>query len=347
MLSGHYRLLPVQYRAEEADIRLIQAPRSLRSCVRGWESTVRCGRQLGALGRGPHPGWPLDPELASLDTQLVKKYNLGRNRRDSRPLRREDIDPRVIAAVIDQMNAMREELLAVTADAFAAMHEALAPLRERMPQNWPPPPNGTDLGEFYQVLGEGIPLSFVPDREVVSALLKAPHYEARVAILVERTVEVISDCRVALDEHPPHSALQDVTPLVTEALEVLEAGHYASAQALAVCVIDTILLKALRTRRYWKLKEAIRSNDPEAAFFQGPSCRFAFALQPGISFLEKWDPLNGERLPDHLSRHATIHGASTKHLTAGNAVISVLLATSLLLGVSEWLGASDTPASTG
>jgi hypothetical protein len=127
---------------------------------------------------------------------------------------------------------------------------------------------------------------------------------------------------------------------VHETLTVLQDGHFASAQALAVCISDKLLHTTWQTRKYPKIVKGIESTDLDEAFYQG-LYRYALASKPAASFLVAWDSLSGVPLPDRLSRHATVHGVSADHLTKGNAIIAVLLGTSLLLGASEWNRASE------
>jgi hypothetical protein len=289
----------------------------------------------------------------------VVDYNLGRiHRATDRPLKPEDIPPEVLAAVVESMDRWRESLAATIGpaidairvlrplldtynQAFAVVAETLAPIYARMPQNWPPPANGEDLDEFLTVLHEGIPLAYIPERATVSELLEAPNYESRVKVLVNRNAEIIADCHVALDAHHSlHADVANLKPLLQEALSVLNLGHHASAQALAVCVSDTLLHRTLQTRRYRKIIKRIESADLDDAFYTGVY-RFELALRPVISFLDDWDSLSGDLPPDRLSRTATVHGASPEHLSGGNATIAVMLATSLLLGVSEWHQVSE------
>lgn len=284
-------------------------------------------------------------------------YNLGTNRGCSNGLKPQDIDPRFIAAVLQSVEQMREELSEMAApaieavrklqavrDSFQQVADQLAPtfaaLHRRVPHNWPPSPDGLELDGFYRVLAEGIPLAFVPGRDSVAALVEAPDYASRVDVLIDRAEHVIDECRATLAEHPLHSSTQGMRPLLDEALTVLSAGHFASAQALAVCISDTLLHETWQMRSYQRIVKGIESTDEDEAFYRG-FYRYWLALRPAIPFLDNWDSLSGAPLPTRLSRHATVHGASVEHLTEANAIIAVMLATSLLLGVSEWNGIGD------
>lgn len=224
--------------------------------------------------------------------------------------------------------------------AFAGLMETLAPIYARMPQNWPHPSNGENLDEFFAILDEGIPLAYVPRPTIVTELLEAPDYESRVGVLTSRTAEIIEDCRAALNAHPLHLDVANLRPLMEEVLSVLRLGYPASAQSLAVCISDALLHRTLQTRRYLKIIKRIESAGLDDVFYTGVY-RFELALRPVISFLNDWDSLSDDPPPDRLSRTATVHGTSPEHLSEGNAVIAVMLATSLLLGVSEWNHVSE------
>jgi hypothetical protein len=207
---------------------------------------------------------------------------------------------------------------------------------ERLPLNWP----AGEAARFYAILDEGVPLVYIPRRETVLALMEASDYDDRMTVLKDRKAEVIADCRSALDEQPLHASVENLSPLVAEALTCLESDQYASAQAQAVCVCDTMLHRYAKTRRYKKIIATIESTDLDGAYYQG-LYRFALALRPTVTFLAEWDSLSETPAPHRLSRHATVHGISPEHLTEGNAVIAIMLASSVLLGMSEWNRLSD------
>jgi hypothetical protein len=44
----------------------------------------------------------------------------------------------------------------------------------------------------------------------------------------------------------------------------------------------------------------------------------------------------GEVIPDTVSRHATVHKPTVAHLTADNALMAIMLATSILTDQQAW-----------
>jgi hypothetical protein len=112
--------------------------------------------------------------------------------------------------------------------------------------------------------------------------------------------------------------------------------------SLAVVVCDTLLQTSLirpslirpgstRRDRYPLMIETV--ND---AHFDDELLDLALALRPVVSFLAEWRPSDHSKpKPKRLSRHLSVHGASPEHFSEGNATLAVMLATSLLIGLSE------------
>ena len=58
--------------------------------------------------------------------------------------------------------------------------------------------------------------------------------------------------------------------------------------------------------------------------------RRAIALAPIERFYTEWYPSSGRPAPAELSRHVTIHQATLDHFSRSNALLAVMLMTSLL-----------------
>jgi hypothetical protein len=156
-----------------------------------------------------------------------------------------------------------------------------------------------------------------------------------VLILTDREDDVIHDCRAALHGVTLHPAVEHLRALVDEALIVFTEHHWASAQCISVNVCDTLLRRVMPGHSYADMINTIRDADPPDEFFH-----FVLSLRPVVELLAIWRPESGNPPPGRPSRHRTVHAASPDHFTESNSLISVMLATSLLLGVSEAYAAS-------
>jgi hypothetical protein len=73
--------------------------------------------------------------------------------------------------------------------------------------------------------------------------------------------------------------------------------------------------------------------DPELVPFT--QVRWRAALAPIGRFYTAWRHDSGQPPPEALSRHVTVHQADQGHYTAGNAIVAVMLAASVLRALDE------------
>lgn len=59
-----------------------------------------------------------------------------------------------------------------------------------------------------------------------------------------------------------------------------------------------------------------------------------YALAPAVQFLVDWWPGDEGGPPTRLSRHVSIHNASTEHMTKLNATIAIMLATGMSVALN-------------
>lgn len=211
---------------------------------------------------------------------------------------------------------------------IADLGKAFAPLAKRLleslPPNWPP---DIDFDTLTTVIRDhGLPLVWVPRAEIVSDVLAAPDRRARVEVLISRADEVAEDCRAVLRE-VSHDMLSGQQPLAVKVLNAFEAGHYEAAHALAVVVTETAVTRAFEYKDYADIKKAV-NFDPELVHLT--ELRVQAALAPIGAFYTAWRPSWGIPVPEVLSRHVSVHQADEDHYTRGDAVVAVLLVTSVL-----------------
>ena len=238
-------------------------------------------------------------------------------------------------AAMEQYARVVAEQVVQLQTAFDGFHERVAPqlarlaetsLRRVAPPNWPYPL--PDLMAIETLLQEdGIPLVYVPRAQIVSAMVDAATTDERFAILNEMSGLIAEDCLRALPERP-HMGIEKQVPLVREAIQAFNAGYYGPAQALAVAVSDTYLARFVGgSYGVMKKKASLSQYSDEEPAFQ--LFRMVYSIAPVTQFLTPFDAKKKTPPPDRLSRHVTVHSASTDHLHKTNALVAIMLASSL------------------
>lgn len=218
------------------------------------------------------------------------------------------------------------------------------------------PPNHRELGRDYWpklrelARTEQLCLAWAPDVHLAKALLDADSGSARDEILLERRQEILNSCRDVVDHlhevvettigedldpavaQPTTERLLGTGKLLQQAIESVAAGHTASGQALATCVVDTLIGQQInpddRGKAHTFLKRAIK----EAAGQE----MVAVALGDTLDAVESsyrgpgsWSKQNSSE-PTRYSRHATIHAVGPSVFSDVFALKAVLMATSVL-----------------
>jgi hypothetical protein len=206
--------------------------------------------------------------------------------------------------------------------------ELLEDLRKRLPPNWPV---DVDIDRLVDVIqNEGIPLVWVPRSEVVGELLVLEDRMSRVQALVAHGPLLMGDCRDVLADVVTGSLAGQV-PLALKAVDAFESGHPEAAQALAVVVTETAVAAAI-SGKYEVVKKRVLFDPDLVPYTQ---LRLRAALAPIGPFYTTWYANSGKPVPDSLSRHVTVHQASSQHYTIGNSIVAILLATSVLRALQE------------
>ncbi|SCG71798.1 hypothetical protein [Micromonospora inositola] len=241
-----------------------------------------------------------------------------------------------MAATLIDLNQLTQPLLSnlsCIAPNLVGLGELLT---EKMPPNWPRP---TDFDLVFQVIqDEGIPLVWVPRADIVADLLTAPDRDTRIKVLTARSSDVAQDCREVLDQIA-RPDLVHLLPMAVSALDAYVDGHHAPAQALSVVVVETVVTRTIGS--YRQAKTFAKIDEPRDLDIA--ELRFRAALAPIGPFYLAWRPSSGDPMPEHLSRHVTVHQADPAHYTHGNATVAIMLLASVLRGVEEYLDLT-TPA---
>lgn len=230
-----------------------------------------------------------------------------------------------------------------------ALHAALEMSR---PENW----WGTGAGErlLRHARAEGLPLAWVPSATVIKALDSASSADGRLAVLQTHRAQILADCRDVLSACRDVEIAGDVA-LAREALDAVAAGHDAPGMALAVCLGEPLAAWAATPRvrsfesaeeqRDWerrrklsqygwaKIEMDIVGNDFAAPW----NFQYQVLIAPIPRFFTPWRPSDGTAPPTHLSRHVVAHQAAVEHFTPANALLSLMLVTSILRTQQEWI----------
>jgi hypothetical protein len=236
---------------------------------------------------------------------------------------------------LPDISGILQPLISDLGRAFAPLVKRLL---ESLPPNWPP---DIDFDTLTTVIrDDGLPLVWVPRAEIVAEVLAAPDRRARVEVLISHADEVAEDCRAVLNEIS-HATLSGQQPLAVKALHAFEAGHYEAAQALAVVVTETAVTRAFGYKEYTDIKKAV-NFDPDLVQFT--ELRVQAALAPIGAFYTAWRPSWGQPAPEALSRHVSVPQADTGYYTPGDAVVAILLVTSVLRALQALQELTEAPA---
>lgn len=183
-------------------------------------------------------------------------------------------------------------------------------------------------GVAIVALDEGLPLSWIPRREIVVALVSAPSGGERQAILIQRSAEVLDDCEAALAADDCEWARE-----CKAAVAALRAGLFGPAQSHASNIIDSIVMDLFGPRGRDEAKKRA-----EAEFDDLPLQLAAenLTVRPLFRAFTPWWPASGIAPPDHFARHATSHAVGHVGVfTPQSALVAVMLATSLTVQYSD------------
>ncbi len=223
-------------------------------------------------------------------------------------------------------------------------------LKATRPSNWWG--SGIPGEELIDIsVRDGIPLAWVPSREVVVAVHAAPDQPSRRQLLVETASDVIESCVAAVDDcRDPWLSKQK--PLAVDALHAWTSEAELAAMALAVTLGESLMLKIARPYilaftsedgdRKW-YDELPQRNRYRRAIYEADSTNphilhspLERAVRAPIShFFTTWYPDSGDPKPDLLSRHVAVHDPTTDHYTRGNALLAVMLMASLLYDLND------------
>jgi hypothetical protein len=184
-------------------------------------------------------------------------------------------------------------------------------------------------------------------------LESAPTRDARLAVLRARREQILEQCDIVVAEcNDPWIA--DEQGLTMRALSAFSAGHSEAAMALAVSIgeplatwastprVKTFLSAADKDNWERKRKEirkyrwvADELNGFPVSVDKDNVLRSA-VIAPIVAFFKPFHVEKGDSIPDALSRHVVAHCATLSHYSLENALIALMLITSLLREMQGW-----------
>ncbi|GAA3595534.1 hypothetical protein GCM10022198_19240 [Klugiella xanthotipulae] len=207
--------------------------------------------------------------------------------------------------------------------------------RSLIPANWP-----ENFEEFLPAIEEalnveGLPLAWVPRREIFLKLVTASSAEERIVILHEHRDAVLEDCtKLVLGFENDFMAAQ--IPLAEEVIEACHSGHWRVAAVSAVMIVHTIV-----ENLDWPTNpQGLVKNHGFAGSSVSDETIEKATRAPFVSFYVEWHPKSGKPQPKGIARHMISHRVSDEHLDEHNCMIAVMLMASLMESVFQ-LGLGD------
>ncbi|MEJ5943849.1 hypothetical protein WDZ17_00885 [Pseudokineococcus basanitobsidens] len=229
---------------------------------------------------------------------------------------------RISEAFAEQQSAIIENLA-----------PALATLRGGF---YPPNLRAIDDLDFKDVQSvvmiDGIALYGLPRSTTAEVLIRAGSRSKRRNILGRRWKTIIGDCREVV-RGCSSEVVAPYVPFALAAVDALDAGHTAAAQALAGSLVDTVVSNYFGNARtkYTPHPQGKRTTDAYDEFTVREYIAFAPMWQTYQQFYVK----DGGKVPGTFSRHATAHAVSVRQYSKRNAVQAIMFACSLLYRLDE------------
>lgn len=201
----------------------------------------------------------------------------------------------------------------------------------------------------------GIPVCGVPPQQVLTDLAAADPND-RMDVLGAHEKSVLEQCATLIEESDD-PAIRDTQTLTRSALRAYVDGHHEAAMALAVAVCERLAIDAAEREvrlfasaehqaEYEKAAKSNQSKYTTAAqsldYFNPQADGRSWLmygralLSPVPKFFTPYYPDQGDPVPETASRHAAVHNPTVEHLSRENALIALMLCTSLLHDLQSW-----------
>lgn len=204
------------------------------------------------------------------------------------------------------------------------------------------PPNLKDHADEIRALQvrkfveqEGIPLYSVPRGRTALRLLRARDRAGRRRVLGDCYVSLMEDCAAVL-ERADHETVSDELSFALDGLGAMRAGHARSAQAMFTVTLDTLIYRFYPDRNARKAITNRKRGAEVPEEIDEMDVREAFVWLPIWNAHEEFWKHKGDKVPHYYSRHASVHGVSSRQFSKRNCIQVLMLVTSLI-GYADWL----------
>lgn len=205
----------------------------------------------------------------------------------------------------------------------------LASLQLHLPTNWRGVKVDVDEIEqdVFQILSEGIPLAWVPDRRVIGLLLDAPDARARRRVISNNHRGIVSACVNVAGSLPLGGRPLFLADTIVRSVRALQDGHVEAAQALATNVLDTLVTGYSRAA-LGRSKSGMLNPSYANKLSEDRSWRLQLAL--GATFAVMRGEHTVHERHNAFHRNATAHAVTSHQYSRINAVLAIMNATSVL-----------------
>ncbi|MCP3424826.1 hypothetical protein NBM05_01955 [Rothia sp. AR01] len=176
---------------------------------------------------------------------------------------------------------------------------------------------------------EGIPLYLVPRGRTALRFLRAKDRAGRRRVLCDCYDSLIEDCAAVL-ERADHEVVSDELSFALDGLGAMRAGHARSAQAMFTVTLDTLIYRFYPDRKARGVITNRKRGADVPDEIDEMGVREAFVWLPIWNAHEEFWKHKGDQVPHYYSRHASVHGVSSRQFSKRNCIQVLMLVTSLI-----------------
>lgn len=185
---------------------------------------------------------------------------------------------------------------------------------------------------------EGIPLYLVPRGRTALRLLRAQDRSGRRRVLGDCYESITVDCAAVL-EQASRDVIGDELEFVLDGLGAMRSGYVRSAQAMFTVTLDTLIYRFYPDQATRRLIMNREKGMDVPGVIDEMGVHEAMVWLPIWNAHEKFWNHKGDKVPNYYSRHASVHGVSTRQFSKRNCVQALMLVTSLI-GYADRLNSS-------
>lgn len=179
------------------------------------------------------------------------------------------------------------------------------------------------------LMQEGIPLYLVPHGRTALRLLRAQDRSERRRVLGDCYESIIDDCAAVLGR-ADRAVVGDELEFALDGLGAMRAGHFPSAQAMFTVTLDTLIFRFYPDNAARRLITIRKKGADVPDIIDEMGVHKAMVWLPIWNAHEEFRKQNGDKVPRCYSRHASVHGVSSRQFSKRNCIQVLMLVTSLI-----------------